>query len=225
MDKEIVKEKKLPRWVYWVWLISIVALCFSFASIFSRYSIKWNIEIVSTSIILTFIGIIATFIVVGNYVQVIKIENQFNERIKEIEDNFDVRTEALKTIFNSRLKDDECKLSSFVHYHRAIAAKKTRTSFRDFDYVNAFDGYVYAIASWDDASNIHIELISKSIDGIAEIKEKTNVKVIADGYESVDVGIMEMCIKVLYSVKVNNTNKHEVVKFIQDLIDHVTKKY
>jgi hypothetical protein len=71
------KQNKLPKWVYWVWLISIVALGLSLSSIFWGYDITWNVEILSTAILLTFIGILATFVVVSNYVQVKDVKDEF----------------------------------------------------------------------------------------------------------------------------------------------------
>jgi hypothetical protein len=71
----------LPKWVYWIWLISIIALGISITSIFWGYNIKWNVEIVSTTIILGFVGILATFVVISNYVQVRDIENKVNSYI------------------------------------------------------------------------------------------------------------------------------------------------
>jgi SMC interacting uncharacterized protein involved in chromosome segregation len=97
LSKEIenlYKRKKthLPKWVYWVWLIGIVALGLSIASIFIVSDINWNVEVVSTTIILGFVGILATFIVVSNYMQVKevkdkseRIENDFKDKTRRFE--------------------------------------------------------------------------------------------------------------------------------------------
>ncbi|MDR1973719.1 MAG: hypothetical protein LBQ31_03485 [Bacteroidales bacterium] len=89
--KESLKHKiktVLPKWVYWVWLISIVAIGLSIAAIFTNYSIKCNVEVVSTSIILAFVGIIATFIVVSNYAQVKDIKDDTAEKIKKMNEDY-----------------------------------------------------------------------------------------------------------------------------------------
>jgi hypothetical protein len=68
---------KLPHWTYWVWLISIVSLGLSLTSIFWGYNIKWNVEIVSTALMLGFVGVLATVVVVSNYNQVRDIQKDF----------------------------------------------------------------------------------------------------------------------------------------------------
>jgi len=66
---ELDKLKKTPKWTYWVWLISVVALGLSISAIFISADMKCNVEVVSISIILGFVGILATFVVISNYVQ------------------------------------------------------------------------------------------------------------------------------------------------------------
>jgi hypothetical protein len=70
----------LPKWIYWVWLVAIVALGMAIAALFIGVTpyVCWNVEIVSVSIILAFVGILATFVVVSNYAQVKDIENKIN---------------------------------------------------------------------------------------------------------------------------------------------------
>jgi hypothetical protein len=74
----------MPKWVYWVWLISLVAFGFSITSMYRAYNIKWNIEIISTAIILGFMGIIATFIVVSNYAQLQAVKKEFDNKILDM---------------------------------------------------------------------------------------------------------------------------------------------
>jgi uncharacterized membrane protein (DUF485 family) len=83
-----IGEKILPEWVYWVWLIAIISLVFSIITLFIDVipHTDWNIEVVSLSIVLGFVGILSTFIVVGNYSHVKEIERKFDKKTKEIED-------------------------------------------------------------------------------------------------------------------------------------------
>jgi tRNA nucleotidyltransferase/poly(A) polymerase len=46
----------------------------------------FKIQIQNESLIITFVGILATFVVVSNYVQVVEIRNQFSEKVKTMED-------------------------------------------------------------------------------------------------------------------------------------------
>ncbi|MDR0829228.1 MAG: hypothetical protein LBN95_03840 [Prevotellaceae bacterium] len=80
--------QKTPKWVYWFWLPCIIAIGLSIASIFIVADIKWNVEVVSTAIILGFVGILATFIVVSNYLQVKDIEKKFEDRVGELDKKF-----------------------------------------------------------------------------------------------------------------------------------------
>ena len=58
---------------YWLFGISIIMLCIS---IFLNFG---NIRIDDTSIVLAFVGILATFVVVSNYAQVKEMENRINK--------------------------------------------------------------------------------------------------------------------------------------------------
>jgi hypothetical protein len=64
--------------------MAIVALGMAVTALFIGVTpyVRWNVEIVSVSIILAFVGILATFIVVGNYSQVKEIEGKFDEKVK-----------------------------------------------------------------------------------------------------------------------------------------------
>ena len=96
----------LPKWVYWVWLISILGLGLAVASLFIRVSYRWNVELVSTAIILTFVGLLATFIVVSNYAHVKDIENRFSNKLVILHEDLnrqinkisiDIATQGIKT--------------------------------------------------------------------------------------------------------------------------------
>ena len=89
------------------WLIGLAILLLAI-------SIALNIDhstIAKESIVLGFVGVLATFIVVGNYAQVKAIESQSDNRIKEIEDKF----KELEGIFN--------QLNEISHSYSDIAEK------------------------------------------------------------------------------------------------------
>jgi hypothetical protein len=96
-------EKNTPKWVYWVWTISIIALGLSLTSIFWGYNIKWNVEVISTAIILTFVGVLATFVVIGNYAQVKDIKDEFRKQMdisskmeQELKKEIEIQVELTK---------------------------------------------------------------------------------------------------------------------------------
>jgi hypothetical protein len=72
-----IKKHWFLAWIVLIILLGIV-LCLIIPKIEENY----------VGGILTFVGILATFIVVGNYAQVKDIENKFNKRTKELDDEF-----------------------------------------------------------------------------------------------------------------------------------------
>ena len=131
LEKQISSSgKKLPCWVYWVWLIVIVSLGLSVSSLFIRVGYNWNVEIVSISIILAFVGILATFVVISNYAQAREIKNEYDKKTKELESKFEEKTvvvenkfkseiQAIEKLFNEKLKETEDRvelLSNHVSY-------------------------------------------------------------------------------------------------------------
>jgi len=96
-DIDKLKIKQNPKTIFfWVSgfsaLFSIVALCGSF--------IYKDTVILNESIVLIFVGILATFVVVSNYIQVNSIEKKFDEKIKEVDEKFDRKAKAIEEKFN-----------------------------------------------------------------------------------------------------------------------------
>lgn len=67
------------------------------ASIFLNIS---HIVITNESIVLVFVGILATFIVVSNYAQVIDIRDNTNKQIKELESRTQKKIDDLNKLYN-----------------------------------------------------------------------------------------------------------------------------
>jgi len=93
--KKFKDRLKVPKWVYWVWLPTIISLAISIACFlqFVFPHVEWDVSAVSVGIVLTFVGILATFVVVNNYMQVRDIEkktdNIVNEKVMEIYKEFE----------------------------------------------------------------------------------------------------------------------------------------
>jgi len=96
-------KAKYPKWVCWFCLISIISLALSVSTFYMNSNLIWNVEIVSVSIVLAFVGILATFIVVSNYSQV-----------KNIESNFDKKVKNLELTFSNKIKDFQDKTVEFM---------------------------------------------------------------------------------------------------------------
>jgi hypothetical protein len=95
----------MPCWVYWVWLIAIVSLGGSIAALFVGVTshVRWNVETVSLSIILAFVGILATFVVISNYMQV-----------KEVKDEFEIKTIAIKKDCDDKIDELKTKIKELL---------------------------------------------------------------------------------------------------------------
>ena len=118
LEKRIGKlelNARFPRWVIWVWLIAIVAIGLSLISIFFSVApnTKWNVEIVSTSIILAFVGVLATFVVVSNYMQLKRTE----DRVEALQTQLGSQSEKLINLetSNKTLSDNFSKTKNIIY--------------------------------------------------------------------------------------------------------------
>jgi hypothetical protein len=87
--KEDEKGDKKPNYITWFWVIaaiSVIALGLAITSFFIGVTpyVRWNVETVSLSIILAFVGILATFVVIGNYMQVRDVKSEFDSKVDKI---------------------------------------------------------------------------------------------------------------------------------------------
>ena len=150
------KYNKLPKWVYWVWLIAIVAIGLSLASFFCHIApnTKWHVEAVSVGIVLTFVGLLATFVVVSNYVQLKNTEDKvdgykkdwigFKSNFKELKSEIDSISERViqlekeiktQNTINKKITDDltnnisELKEETPKHYKSIAEIGKQQMDF------------------------------------------------------------------------------------------------
>lgn len=96
-------ENKLYRPIklignYWLAGIAIILLIFSIGIHFK------SIEYYDSALMLGFIGILATFIVVGNYAQVMTIRDDSKETIRETKDEISKAIEEMRADFDNRIK-------------------------------------------------------------------------------------------------------------------------
>jgi uncharacterized membrane protein (DUF485 family) len=69
-------------------LVLITAFSIVFFALFIWLNRKYHFGISDDGIVLTFVGIIAAFVVIGNYAQVIEIKKEFEKAIENIEGKF-----------------------------------------------------------------------------------------------------------------------------------------
>jgi len=96
---------------FWIFGISILLLG---TSLFLNISAS---VITNESIVLVFVGILATFIVVGNFAQVSEIKNSTDKQIRNLESKTQSKIDELNTLFNeineatnklSKIEKDTC---------------------------------------------------------------------------------------------------------------------
>jgi hypothetical protein len=184
-------------------LLSFLAVCIAIVRN-EPFNLDW------VGIVIAVLSILVMVLVTWQIFALIDIK-----KVKEdVENNIVQKTEKLRGEILKMIIDEECKLSSFVHYQRAIGLKNNIE----------FDGYMYAIASWNDASHIDEEgmkIIDKSLDGIKIIKDKDkSIELIAKEYIEIERKIIDYCIKILSDLQTENENKDDVLKFFVDLKEY-----
>jgi hypothetical protein len=129
----IVKEKKM-----WMWIILIVLIL---VDINCHISYKHMFE--SESVVLTFVGILATFVVVGNYFQVKDIERKADEKLRLLElgitEKLNVQKQESERLIKRSVNEASCLnqlrlLSSYSSKDPNVNIK--RLHFAIQDYVN-----------------------------------------------------------------------------------------
>jgi hypothetical protein len=89
-----IEENRIKHFFpQWIWVLLLTLLCaIIFIWIMLIFQDKYNFEIYNnhTSIILTFVGILATFIVVGNYAQIIEIKKEFEGKSDKLSKRQDI---------------------------------------------------------------------------------------------------------------------------------------
>lgn len=99
-DKNIDRNDRYRRTIfYWVsgfsLFISIIALC-------GAYIYK-GVIIEKESVVLLFVGFLTTFIVIGNYAQVKSIEQDFSQKVGELNHEFSEKVKELKNEFDEKV--------------------------------------------------------------------------------------------------------------------------
>ncbi|MCL2596225.1 MAG: hypothetical protein FWD66_00890 [Paludibacter sp.] len=99
----IIKNKQRNNWFYGkiLGIIILSALILWGLAIVALKYFNLNLTEHGLEIILTFIGILATFIVVSNYMQVKDIDRKFENRITELNNIFTNKVTELNNKFNS----------------------------------------------------------------------------------------------------------------------------
>lgn len=179
-------------------------------------SIALNInEIVigSESIVLTFIGILATFVVMSNYAQVKDVERKNEEQVKELERKNDATKVELKKYIEEKTKEAKNIAVAISLYEQANAIYTTKIKVG----IAAFY-YVKSILYLRDVPPRNCKLkIETIVDLLCSIQDDINVKelgiVIGKEQYAGCLGVLEM---------ISDSDKKEKV---EKLLDRLFPKY
>jgi hypothetical protein len=209
--KKHTSSKYIPKWVYWVWLISIALLSISLIIFFCVVSpnVNWNVEVVSVSIVLGFVGILATIVVINNHSQVREAKDDFSikvsdlgKKIDEREKDFDDRMKCAIDDFEHRLNEKEREIrSTFKISIDKIRQEVQFLAFSAHCDVGNYDAAVMQAmiiihqSSVDDANNRIIPFIIKSFNNMhfaISNTAKSNFNSISDIFASEGKNIGEL---------------------------------
>lgn len=101
------KRVVVRKWHYILMLIIIVILSVLFFGFAVWLNKKCDLKLSSSSIVIAFVGMLATFVVISNYVQVVEVKNEFGEKLSAAENLGDeIKTlEKEVTTLDGKLKE------------------------------------------------------------------------------------------------------------------------
>jgi hypothetical protein len=208
-EKKIVKKLKGVKTrtiFYWVsgfsCLFSIVAICGVF--------VCKNTIVEKESIVLTFIGILATFMVISNYIQVNAMQKELN---------------FIRYDLNKSIVDTKGELASLVHYVNAVRYEQMKNVFKKYDLSAViFDCYISAMSCLSDISNVETKTINPLLSGISKIIDCTDVQSIVKNYVNININKNSSCIDLLQRFNIKGGDKNKVIKFIKDVNEIAEKE-
>jgi hypothetical protein len=128
------KSENKNKAIYWLLgssiILSIIAICSAF--------VHKDTIVTNESIVLVFVGILATFIVVSNYLQVRDIKEDFQFRVNELNDSFDNKIESLdlkiKEEYGESIQNSEQLFNQKIDYTCRFIQAKNNISTADIYY-------------------------------------------------------------------------------------------
>lgn len=150
---------KMIKWLgnYWISGAALIMLGFSIALNFGNFSPN------DTGIILTFVGIIATLIVVGNYAQVMAIRSDFESKIKESETKYfqlhvkaTRKTNILRQAIEEQQEINEKKLNDLeFRTNGALLHLQANDFLNKYKYYNSYSDYVASAMNYYNGGDLH----------------------------------------------------------------------
>jgi hypothetical protein len=115
------RDHKFEKGIAWWKTVSIVSIVLAIASVITTIFIRvdYNLEIVSQLLVIAFIGGLATFVVVSNYMQVKDIEGRFVAEVIKLNVGFDKKIEDLNIVNDKKINAAKFKIEI-----RAVSAAR-----------------------------------------------------------------------------------------------------
>ena len=136
------KEEKQSKCSFWM---SAIALASSFL-LAVAFFVDTRVVVSDQSLIISFIGILVTFIVIGNYAQVQDVKREFEKQTQIAKKEYDEKLQNIEKGFNERMED---KIDDYDYSISALVLL-TNAVIRYFEkgaYEYAIDGFMVALDS------------------------------------------------------------------------------
>jgi hypothetical protein len=194
MDEQ--QNTTISKWS-WAWFFVILSFAFSLASLIVVVccNINWNLELISSGIAFAFIGVLATFIVISNFMQVKEIE----EKVKETDKKYD----DIK---------DEIEASKF-YTDMSISFNDMLNNMALMTNAPEIDKYVLFPMSYSDAGNFLFSALSTIERGI-RLHEKDNNNDTAKSIIEIAIKYINKKITKDNSVFLNNKSRFPYIAII-----------
>jgi hypothetical protein len=127
-NREKTKILITKKTFVWIILLLILALVFSIISVVTIFCFHfaWNLEFVSQVLVISFLGALATFVVISNYMQVLSIKKEFTDEV------------------DTKIKNIENKSIGTCLFHAANTAKNIDITQSFFLYFEALRHFLLA---------------------------------------------------------------------------------
>ncbi|MDR1654108.1 MAG: hypothetical protein LBS01_10795 [Prevotellaceae bacterium] len=122
-----LEKRKLPKCIYYVWGISVFSVIISLLTIIFLHDSSNNLIALATTLIITFVGTLVTFIVVSNYAQVKDIKDdsnqkieKFDQKLEDLQKNLDKKIEKFDQKIEDLQKNLDKKTEKFNDFQRIL---------------------------------------------------------------------------------------------------------
>jgi hypothetical protein len=123
------------------------------------------INIANESIILTFIGALATFVVVGNYIQTKDVKDTTDREIDKMKKEIDTLKNSIEPTVEDALKDYHHTVEAYIHLINGI------TYMNKNEWHTAFNIFITAIKEINQATN------KRPLEGLTSCMKKTVLEI------------------------------------------------